>query len=210
MTSDQDEYDYLFKILLVGDSAVGKTSLALKIAENTFTETHVTTIGVDFKITNYSYPSTNQKAKLQLWDTAGQERFRVITQSYYRGAHGVFLVFDFGDKESLIHLKDWIKDIRTYAVNDPYILIIGNKYDLPTNKIEVDEVDVYELVDKLNIKYVSVSAKVDTQVKLIERIVGPICEEMRRKFPEKYQRADSDSSKANLTGHPVDSKGCSC
>ena len=95
MSFSQD-YDYLFKILLIGNSAVGKSSLLLRFAENTFPESFLPTIGVDFKIKTFLLEG--QTVKLQIWDTAGQERFKTITSSYYKGAHGIIIVFDITDE----------------------------------------------------------------------------------------------------------------
>ena len=97
------EYDYLFKLLLIGDSGVGKSCLLLRFADDTYTESYISTIGVDFKIRTIQLDG--KTIKLQIWDTAGQERFRTITSSYYRGAHGIIVVYDTTDSDSFEHVR---------------------------------------------------------------------------------------------------------
>ncbi|KPM02358.1 ras-related protein Rab-35-like protein [Sarcoptes scabiei] len=108
--SDRKDYDYLFKLLIIGDSGVGKSSLLLRFADNTFSGTYISTIGVDFKIRTVEI--NNERVKLQIWDTAGQERFRTITSTYYRGAHGVIIVYDVTNGDSFHNISRWLKEIE--------------------------------------------------------------------------------------------------
>lgn len=104
MTSDK--YDFVFKILLIGNSSVGKSSLLLRFSDNIFHETFLPTIGVDFKIRTIE--QAGSIIKLQMWDTAGQEKFRTITSAYYKGAQGIVLVFDVTDRKSFDDIKNWL------------------------------------------------------------------------------------------------------
>ena len=123
-----DEFDYLFKILLIGNSGVGKSAVMLKFADGLFPEGYISTIGVDFKIRTLEVDG--KKIKLQIWDTAGQERFRTITSSYYRGAHGIIVMYDLNDRDTLEDVKEWLGEIDRYANDQVQCLLIGNKKDL--------------------------------------------------------------------------------
>ncbi|KAA0190096.1 Small GTP-binding protein Rab1, partial [Fasciolopsis buskii] len=120
--------DYLFKLLLIGDSGVGKSCLLLRFADDTYCDTYISTIGVDFKIRTIEL--NGKVVKLQIWDTAGQERFRTITSSYYRGAHGIIIVYDVTDMSSYNSVKDWLNEIKCYADSRVSRLLVGNKCDL--------------------------------------------------------------------------------
>ena len=122
------EYDYLFKILLIGDSGVGKSSVLGRFVDKVFTDTYISTIGVDFKIRTLNIDG--KAVKLQIWDTAGQERFRTITTSYYRGVHAVILVYDVTDILSFNNISNWLKEVQRYAPDNAIKLLIGNKCDL--------------------------------------------------------------------------------
>ena len=105
----QTDYDYIFKILLIGNSAVGKSSLLMRFAEDIFTDSFLPTIGVDFKIRTLQ--AAGSKIKLQMWDTAGQEKFKSILTSYYKGTHGVLLVYDITNKQSFVDLQLWVSEV---------------------------------------------------------------------------------------------------
>lgn len=155
------EYDYLFKLLLIGDSGVGKSCLLLQFADNTYTESYISTIGVDFKIKTIELDG--KKIKLQIWDTAGQERFRTITAAYYRGAHGIIVVYDVTDQESFNNVRQWMTEIDRYASDNVNRLLVGNKCDLTTKKM-IDYATAKELADSMGIAFLETSAKNSTNV----------------------------------------------
>ncbi|OIR58845.1 MAG: GTPase Rab1/YPT1, small G protein superfamily [Amphiamblys sp. WSBS2006] len=155
------EYDYLFKLLLIGNSSVGKSCLLLRFADDTYTENYVSTIGVDFKIRTVEMDG--KTIKLQLWDTAGQERFQTITSSYYRGAHGIIIVYDVTDPDSFKSVEKWIHEADRYASDNVAKLIVGNKTDL-FEKRAVESQTAKEFADARNIPLIETSAKNATNV----------------------------------------------
>lgn len=158
---NQPEYDYLFKLLLIGDSGVGKSCLLLRFADDTYTESYISTIGVDFKIRTIDMDG--KTIKLQIWDTAGQERFRTITSSYYRGAHGIIIVYDVTDQESFDNVKQWLSEIDRYASEKVNTLLVGNKSDLTAKKVVSYEA-AKEFADSVNMEFLETSAKNSTNV----------------------------------------------
>ena len=120
--------DYLFKLIIIGDSMVGKSSLMKRVMENEFQQEHQVTIGVDFG--NYGLQIKEKKIKLQIWDTAGQESYRSVTRIFYRGAQCVFLTYDITREDSFLDLDDWLLEIQHNAPPDVKIYLIGNKSEL--------------------------------------------------------------------------------
>ncbi|KAJ6239879.1 ras-related protein rabd2a-like [Anaeramoeba flamelloides] len=155
------EYDYLFKLLLIGDSGVGKSCLLLRFADDTYTESYISTIGVDFKIRTIDLDG--KTVKLQIWDTAGQERFRTITSSYYRGAHGIIVVYDTTDLDSFNNVKTWLQEIDRYASENVNKLLVGNKSDLVSKRV-VEHETAKSLADQLGIPFIETSAKNSSNV----------------------------------------------
>ncbi|XP_031625973.1 ras-related protein Rab-35 [Contarinia nasturtii] len=148
-------YDHLFKLLIIGDSGVGKSSLLLRFADNTFSNSYITTIGVDFKIRTVDIEG--KRVKLQIWDTAGQERFRTITSTYYRGTHGVIIVYDVTNGESFANVKRWLQEIEHNCdvVNK---VLVGNKNDDPNQKVVITE-DAQRFAKQMDIQLFETSAK---------------------------------------------------
>lgn len=163
MAGMNPEYDYLFKLLLIGDSGVGKSCLLLRFADDTYTESYISTIGVDFKIRTIDLDG--KSVKLQIWDTAGQERFRTITSSYYRGAHGIIIVYDVTDQESFNNVKQWLHEIDRYACENVNKLLVGNKSDLTSKKVVSTET-AKEFATSLGIDFLETSAKNASNVEL--------------------------------------------
>ena len=161
MSAVNPEYDFLFKLLLIGDSGVGKSCLLLRFADDTYTESYISTIGVDFKIRTIELDG--KTIKLQVWDTAGQERFRTITSSYYRGAHGIIVVFDVTDQESFNNVKQWLQEIDRYASENVDKLLVGNKCDLTDKKV-IEYTSAKAYADQLGISFLETSAKNATSV----------------------------------------------
>ena len=151
-----NEYDYLFKMLIIGDSGVGKSSLMNRFSDNIFSESYINTIGVDFKIRTIEV--NGKMIKLQIWDTAGQERFRTIVSSYYRGAHGIMIVFDITDKDSFNNVNMWYNEIQKYASSNIKTILIGNKADFESKR-QVDYSEAKEYADSMNMTYFETSAK---------------------------------------------------
>ena len=161
MSTGEQEYDYLFKLLLIGNSSVGKSSLLFRFCENVWDDSFVPTIGVDFKLKTLEV--NGKKVKLQIWDTAGQERFKNITSSYYRGGNGVLVVYDITDRESFENLTSWLIEIEKNANKNVYKLLIGNKCDLEDKrKISVQEGK--EFAESNGMKFIETSAKDNTKV----------------------------------------------
>lgn len=150
------EYDYLFKLLLIGDSGVGKSCLLLRFSDNSYTDSFISTIGVDFKIRTLHLD--DKVVKLRIWDTAGQDRFRTLTSSYYRGAHGIIIVYDATDMESFHNVKSWLGEIEKFASENVNKILVGNKCDLVSKKV-VETKMAQELADSLGIPLLETSAK---------------------------------------------------
>jgi len=147
-----------FKIGLVGESGVGKSCLLVRwVDDDFFIEDDKYTIGVDYKFKSVNIK--DKTCKLQIYDTAGQERFRTVTASFYRGAHGILLVYDITDKESFgIRVEEWLKEIKNYTADNTPIVLVGNKADLESKRA-VDQATAKAFADKHNLKFIETSAK---------------------------------------------------
>jgi len=179
------EYDLLLKILVIGDSGVGKSCMLLRFADNSFTDSYISTIGVDFKIRTINLDG--KKIKLQIWDTAGQERFKTITTSYYRGAHGLIIVYDITSMDSFNSIKKWLVDVERFASPNVLKLIVGNKNDL-SHRRAVDYKVAKKFADDLGIPLMEASAK-DSQN--IEEAFTQLAVNIKRTTPQGTQSNSS-------------------
>jgi small GTP-binding protein len=151
----QNKYDHLFKLLIIGESGVGKTCLLLRFTDDSFTANHLTTIGIDFKIKIINLEE--KQIKLQIWDTAGQERFRTITKTYYKGAHGIILTYDVTDDNSFKNIRNWVRQIEQNAQSNVCKVLVGNKSDREDRKVSFEEGS--KLAKEFNMQFFETSAK---------------------------------------------------
>jgi Ras-related protein Rab-1A len=150
-----ESYDYLFKIIVIGDGRVGKTSLTFRFSTGTFRQHYLMTIGVEFAVKMLEV--NGKMVKLQIWDTGGQERFSYIRPLYYRGAVGALLCFDLTNDESFMHIPNWINEARKYCGVIPMVLV-GTKQDLESERqITKERAEAY--AKQLNIPYYETSSK---------------------------------------------------
>lgn len=199
------------KILIVGDSNVGKTSLLLKYTDGYFPESHVATIGVEYKIKTIKLKSfPNIPIKLQIWDTSGQERFRSLTQNFFRNANGVLFVYDLSAKKTFENIKEWMT-VSQSAESDFKALIIGNKCDLEEER-KVSQETLKKFCEKKNIKSFETSAKNNINVsETFETLAELILEnkneeEIKEEFGEKNHSLSVYSKK----GDDEEKKGGCC
>mmetsp|Transcript_18480 Transcript_18480/g.29108 ORF Transcript_18480/g.29108 Transcript_18480/m.29108 type:complete len:210 (+) Transcript_18480:135-764(+) len=155
-------YDFTVKLLLIGDSSVGKSCLLLRYCEDFFQSARISTIGVDFKIK--SLQIDGKKIKLQIWDTAGQERFRTMTTAYYRGADGILLIYDVANRDSFENVSRWIEQIDQHAGTQCHRALVANKSDLAPAQWAVSEAEGKELAAQFNIPFFMTSAKTNNGV----------------------------------------------
>lgn len=184
------EYDHLFKLLIIGDSGVGKSSLLLRFADNTFTGSYITTIGVDFKIKTVDI--NGERVKLQIWDTAGQERFRTITSTYYRGTHGVIVVYDVTSGDSFANVKRWLHEIDQNCDTVSRVLV-GNKDDCPDRKVVLTQ-DAQRFADQMSIRMFETSAKENKNVEdMFNCITRQVLDSKKRRQEREVEAAKNDT-----------------
>jgi len=155
MVEKKDEYDFLYKVVIVGDSGVGKTNILSRYVSDTFHLESKPTIGVELSTKTISVK--NNVIKTQFWDTAGQERYRAITGVYYKGAHGVIIAFDITKIETFRNIEKWIQEIKNHCGEDISVLIVGNKTDLKSLRaVKIEEASQFAFQNKFG--YIESSA----------------------------------------------------
>ncbi|KAM8838307.1 ras-related protein Rab-8A-like isoform 2-T2 [Synchiropus picturatus] len=188
-------YDYLFKLLLIGDSGVGKTCVLFRFSEDAFNSTFISTIGIDFKIRTIELDG--KKIKLQIWDTAGQERFRTITTAYYRGAMGIMLVYDITNEKSFENIKNWIRNIEEHASSEVEKMVLGNKCDI-NDKRQVSKDRGEQLALEYGLKFMETSAKANINV---ENAFLTLARDIKSKMDKKLVRQQPTGEQSGGEDH---------
>ncbi|CAD8167635.1 unnamed protein product [Paramecium octaurelia] len=208
MSKADDDYDYLFKIVLSGDSGVGKSNLLLRFTKNQFNADSKTTIGVEFA--TRSIITNGKVIKAQIWDTAGQERYRAITAAYYRGAIGAVLVYDITNKQSFEAVEQWIQEVRENADKDIVIMIIGNKSDLKHLRAIRTE-SGQDLAQMYKVAFMEASAQDGTNVdQAFIQIIQQIYQNLTKQIQKYDQMSHLQSEKLDLetTNSSNKKQGC--
>lgn len=185
MASKSPNHDYLIKLLLIGDSGVGKSCLLLRFSDDSFSPSFITTIGIDFKIRTIDLDG--KRVKLQIWDTAGQERFRTITTAYYRGAMGILLVYDVTNEGSFKNIRNWIHNIEEHANENVHKILVGNKSDMVDKKV-VDTARGKALADEYGIGFIETSAMNNT---LVDEAFFTLAREIKKSLIDSAEEAPS-------------------
>ncbi|XP_003223711.2 ras-related protein Rab-27B isoform X1 [Anolis carolinensis] len=219
-TMTDGDYDYLIKLLALGDSGVGKTTFLYRYTDNKFNPKFITTVGIDFREKRVMYnsrgsngsPGKTFKVHLQLWDTAGQERFRSLTTAFFRDAMGFLLMFDLTSQQSFLNVRNWMSQLQANAYcESPDIVLIGNKADLSDQR-EVNERQAKDLADKYGIPYFETSAATGQNVEqAVETLLDLIMKRMEQ-CVDKSQASDTANggSSGKLASGKSEEKRCAC
>jgi len=207
-TAVDPNFDYMYKILIVGNSGVGKTAFLVRYCDETFSPSFVATVGIDFKVKTLF--RQDKRIKLQIWDTAGQERYRTITTAYYRGAMGFILIFDLTNEESFQALRGWASTIRDLSWENARVVLVGNKSDLTKSRVITKEQGL-ELAQSLGVMYFETSAKEDVNVKqTFESLVDAISQKMAETIEKNPNLLPQSSRPRAAEEPPQNSGGCGC
>lgn len=202
------DHDYLFKIFLIGDSAVGKTTILRKFAcpDEILETNYISTVGIDFKIKNIEIG--DKKIKLQIWDTAGQERFHSITKSFYRHAKGILLVYDVTNSSSFDNISKWLRNVKELADEDVLKTLVGNKCDLD-NLRAVSTDRGAEAAEKYNIPFIETSALKEINIKKLFYDMARTLVENEEKSEYKDKTPNGLDIKKDVKTNDIQSTCCS-
>lgn len=189
------ECDYIFKIIVIGDSGVGKSSLTVRLSEDVFYKDYASTIAIDFRM--YFMNFMDKKIRLQIWDTAGQERFQSVATAFYRGANGVMLCFDLTHRPSFLHLDQWVERVRQQALPGIPCLVIGCKGDEARAARSVSREEAAQWAQSHNMGYVETSAKEKENVlHAFQQITYSIFEDMKERNAVNPPKAEQGRGKS--------------
>ena len=204
---DDENYDFIFKVLLLGNSDVGKSSLLLRYVDSVWNDAFVPTIGVDFKVKTLTI--NEKKVKMQIWDTAGQERFRTVVSTYFRGAHGILLLYDVTNRDSFKNLESWLIEIEKNAKEKVLKILIGNKCDLTDDReIQSDEGKAFAL--RNGMEFMETSAKMNTNVTEAFETLGKLMIEFNSKSNTATQKKNENKNLKASSGMNLKTKKTCC
>ncbi|KAM7540144.1 hypothetical protein Aperf_G00000046829 [Anoplocephala perfoliata] len=195
-------YDHLFKLMLIGDSGVGKTCILFRFVDDSFSSSFISTIGIDFKIKTVEIEG--RRIKLQIWDTAGQERFQTITASYYRGAMGIMLVYSVTCRKSFDNISKWMSNITNLASEDVEKIIVANKSDKADQR-QVTAEEGLAIAEKYDVQHFETSAMNGTN---IEAAFYELTRAILKKVPRDQGTASANTRVHNLNTKSQSSSTC--
>ncbi|XP_060736140.1 ras-related protein Rab-15-like isoform X2 [Tachysurus vachellii] len=201
------QYDVLFRLLLLGDSGVGKTCLLCRLTDNEFHSPHNSTIGVDFKMKTLEVNGI--KVRIQIWDTAGQERYQTITKQYYRRAQGIFLVYDITSSLSFQHIMNWISDVDEYAPHIVQKILVGNKHD-EEHRRQVTTEQGNKLAKSYGMDFFETSAFTNYNITEAFTRMTKLVLQANRKDLDSTLPSDNDDLSATETEQEPEYNTCSC
>jgi small GTP-binding protein len=206
--------DYIFKIIVIGDSGVGKSSLTVRLSEDVFYKDYASTIAIDFRMHQMTF--MDKKVRLQIWDTAGQERFQSVATAFYRGANGVMLCFDLTHRASFTHLEQWMDRVRQQALPGIPCILIGCKSDEARANRQVTREEAVAWAQQHNMGYIETSAKEkDNVLHAFQQVTLNIFEDMKERNGSKPsgKTGSGRAQSVNLQSQGREEKkkdGCSC
>ena len=206
------DFEFLIKLVVIGDTGVGKTNFIFQFTEGKFSPIHVATIGFDHKSKIINLSNTKKKIKLQIWDTAGQERYRSITSSYYKGSHGCFIVYDITNESSFENVDKWYEQAQKEASKDVSIVLVGNKCDLENDR-KISKEKGEEKAKNFNCPFFETSALSKIKIEdIFTEMVNNIYERtggVKNEEDDDIEIINENDKAVNLNAEkPKEKKGC--